>query len=155
MSLPIHVRVNGADFKSTVPRGFCFSNATIYWDLLQQKQGIFFYKFHGWGRGGGACPQTNLSCDVLLGTPITLLYHKALNDKKLLNEVSWMKDFLSRFIDFVQFSCTGTKLVPLVLTGKWCLERPPNALRMQENPRAAGAPPRTPLGELAALPQTP
>jgi len=28
-------------------------------------------------------------------------------------------------------------------------------LRIQENPLAAGAPPRTPLGELTALPQNP
>jgi len=28
-------------------------------------------------------------------------------------------------------------------------------LRIQENPSAAGAPPRTPLRELTALPQTP
>ena len=36
-----------------------------------------------------------------------------------------------------------------------CWERQSDGIRIQENPSAAGAPPRTPLGQLTALPQTP
>ena len=45
---------------------------------------------------------------------------------------------------------------PLVLGQKpfKCQEKPSGVYKMQQTTRAAGAPPRTPLGELTSLPQT-